>query len=645
MFIIPNQESKKHLQDNKSNLTGTLYKTRNIDLDDEGYIKLASPTVAVMTEDDDPEFDTVDALNVGDSEILFNADEVFTGRMEMDTLDSRAGDTNSPTPSVEEDVIFFNETNVVSDGSGLEYESSAGVWTSVSMGLTTNVPTAFAVWETEAVLAVGNNNEVHFLKTDWSVDATTLTLPPDYQVSSLAVQGSQLFIGTRSKSGREAMMFVVGTIQVGIDRSYGVGCFEVSSIRPFKSSVALMLVNGRLVRFNGGGFDILAVLPIYNKNIEWGNASNDNSTVSNRAMTVDGDKIYINLSNQTRNGLLRILPDFPAGGWCYDDRTGSLYHRYAPTLSTVNKKTGSAVTIDDSANNFTLTSGNLDASETGMPVMYIEGSVIEGINESTAYYLIKDSSTVFRLANSYAEAIAGTNITFTGTGNVSTEFYFQEISDYGHTVFGNRMAFGVLNDLMFDDRLMGRVVMTANIYDKQSAGDFCVACGISPFLPNRGYFVLPRLNSGALEDEYTNAYLKHAPLKNDDLIILKYKHIEKYGYPFSSIRNDNSTKHYGTWTDTDTFTTTADLSEVVAGEEIEIISGVGSGHIAFVESISEASGTYTVNLTEAFPFASASDIMQFNVDNWLEAGRITADTQKRVVAINSLLGLSQNSFK
>jgi len=630
MFIIPNQETKEHLQSNINDLSGTIYKSRNIELDEKGYIKLAQPTVSVMTENDDADLDTIDAMYPSDSLVILNSDEVFKGSLDMTVFGDDSGDTNRPTPSVEEDVIFFNDTDVVTDGTGLKYESSSNVWTTVALSFSSLIPKAMEKWETEGVLAVGNDNEVKFVKQDWSVHATTLTLPPDYQVSSLAVQGSQLFIATRSKSGGEAMMFVVGTIQVGIDFAYGVGTFEIASIKPFKSSVVLITTNGALLRFNGGGFDVLAVLPIHQKNIEWGDANNDYSTVSNRAMSIDGDLILINLSNETQNGVLQILPDFPAGVWCYDSNNGSLYHRYAPTWSQVRILAGTQVTVDITANDFTLTSGNLDNIVTGMPMLYkpVGSPAIPEFKQAVAYYIIKNSSTEFQFAETYAEAIAGNAIDISDAGNTNQEFYVQLINDYGWTHFGSRMALAVLNNLMFDSNLMGRLCLSADIFGKQSTTTRTTLCGISPFLPNRGYFVTPRLNSSAYEDEYTNVYIKHAPLKKDDLIIIKYKDIEKANYPFSSVQYPQTANWRATWSDTNTFTTVADLSEVVIGDEIEIIAGVGSGHIAFVESISEASGTYTVNLTEAFPFAVSGDLMEFNVDNFKEAGRITVATQK-----------------
>lgn len=629
MFIIPNQISKQHLQTNKNDLSGTIYKSRNIDLDEGGYIKLASPSFSVFSTADDVNFDDADAMFPSENDIFINSDDVFNGAIDFGTITNRSTDTNVPTPSVEEDVVFFNDTEVVSDGSSIFYRSAQTVWTTVSTSLTTTTPTVMTPWETEGVLAVGNNNVVKFIDTAWAINGTVLTLPADYQVSSLAVQGSNLYIGTRSKSGGEAMMFVVSTIQVGIDFSYGVGTFEIMSVKPFKSSVALIVSNGLLLRFNGGGFDPLAVLPVYKKEIEWADANNDYTVVANRAMTIDGDLIYVNLSNRTENGVLQILPDFIAGIWCYDDENGSFYHRYGISSSIVQKILGTNVTVDASANDFTLTSGNLDNVVTGMPVLYDRRSntAIPDIKESTAYYVIKNSSTEFQLATTYANAVLGTAVDITGVGTTSQRFYIIQTNDYGWGLLESRMSVAVLNNKLFDSELAGRIAFTGNATQKQATTDLTVLCGVSPFLPNRGYFVTPRLNSSILEDEYTNIHIKYHPLQGDDTIIIKYKDIDKYNYPFSSVRYSNTANWGGLWTSTTVFTTTADLSAVVVGEEVEIISGVGSGHIAFIETIEESSGTYTVTLDEAFPFVSANDIMKFNVDNYKKVGTITASNQ------------------
>jgi len=628
-FIIPNQETKTHLQENKNNLSGTIFKSKNIDLDDEGYITMAEPSFAVMTTDDDADLDDVDAMLASADTIFFNSDEVFSGDMNLNTLTNRASDTDQPTPSIEEDVVFFNDTEVVSDAGDIYYRAGT-TWTQVSTNVSSTAPTVMCTWESEATLVVGADNTIKFVNTSWAIHATVLTLPVDFQVSSLCVQGNQLFVGTRSQSGQEAKMFTVSTIQVGIDFAYGVGTFEIMSIKPFKSSVVAITSLGQLLRFNGGGFDQIGQLPVYNTSIEWADANNDYSTVANRAMVVDGDLVYINLASFTENGRWKILPDFLSGIWCYDDTNGSLYHKFAPSSTTIQRITGGSVTVDATDNDFTLTSGNLNSVITGMPVLFDQGShAIGGLKESVCYFIIKDSSTVFRLASSYANAIAGDEIDITAPSGTTQTWFIFKTNDYGWGAYGNRMAMAILTNRLFDSNTCGRICFSATLNAKQNfSTELTVINGISPFLPNRSYFVTPRLTSSNITDAYGNVCIKYFPLGPDDEIIIKYKDIDKKDYPFSSIQYNDTTNWNGTWTSTTVFTSVADLSMVVAGDEIEIIAGTGSGHIANVASIAENAGTYTVTLDEDFPFAVANDLMRFNVDNFTELCRITADSNE-----------------
>lgn len=633
-FIIPNQQSKKHLQDNKSDITGTIYQSRNINLDEDGYIKLAEATYAQFTTDDDAEFNTVDAMFPSDSNIYMNSDQVFSGRAGIDYLKNHSGDTDSPTPSVEEDVVYFNGTEVVSDGGSIYYRSASPTWTSVSVsgsGWDTGSPTSMCMFEGANVLAVGNNNVVKFVDTSWAVSATVLVLPDQYRVSSMDSIGSNLYIATRNDAGTESMLFVAGGVQASADLSYPTGAWELMSIKRLKSSIVGINSLGEIIRFNGAGFDVLATLPVYKTNLEWGDALNDYSRVSNRALTVDGDLIYVNVDSRIYDAKYQAIPNFPAGVWCYDTSNGSFYHRYSPSYSRVQNIWGALVTVNTTDNNFTLTSGNLDTVMTGMPVMYeLQSPNIPELRDGgEVYYIIKDSSTVFRLASTYTDALAGTEIDITGVGSTSQYFHIFKTNDYGWTRYGrNRMSMAILNSKIFDSKYAGRICMTARLFAKQNNSTYkSVFSPINPYLPNRGYFITPRLNSANIEDTHNALFIKYKPLGVDDSIIVKYKTSSRKDYPKSSVEFIQTADWKATWTDTDTFTTVADLSDAEVGDEIELIAGVGSGHMAHISSLSETAGTWTVKLDEAFPFAVASDVFYFNIDNWTRLATITNTTE------------------
>jgi hypothetical protein len=80
---------------------------------------------------------------------------------------------------------------------------------------------------------------------------------------------------------------------------------------------------------------------------------------------------------------------------------------------------------------------------------------------------------------------------------------------------------------------------------------------------------------------------------------------------------DSTTDGIITWVDSDTFTTTdTQWANVLAGDEVEVIQGAGSGYLFHVSSITVNAGTYTVNLDESVKNVSASDVGRAIVSRW-----------------------------
>lgn len=85
----------------------------------------------------------------------------------------------------------------------------------------------------------------------------------------------------------------------------------------------------------------------------------------------------------------------------------------------------------------------------------------------------------------------------------------------------------------------------------------------------------------------------------------KYRTEKRTGYPLYV----NS----ATWASATTFTTTADISLVEVGDEVEIISGYGAGHLAH---ITEITGTTTKTVTIDTSIGSASQTVNVRFQNW-----------------------------
>ena len=83
----------------------------------------------------------------------------------------------------------------------------------------------------------------------------------------------------------------------------------------------------------------------------------------------------------------------------------------------------------------------------------------------------------------------------------------------------------------------------------------------------------------------------------------------------------------GTFTSTSVFTSTAGLSNVVAGDEVMIFHGRGAGGTYKISTITFSTPTYTVTLSEAI--TNASGTMFFRVADWTEAAIISTQGIER----------------
>lgn len=625
MIKIP--QSGKITQDNKSDKVGILYKTRNMNLSKEGYLKMSPRMISVMNTDDNAEFDNADAMILTGSNMLVVGDKVFEGDVGLTTLTENA-ETNFPSPGAEESACLFAGKKVVSDGAGIVH-ATTGAWTAVGLSLSTTNPTSLHVFEGKSSLMVGNNNIVKLLDSSFAV-TQTLTLPAEFKVTSLASNGATAYVATRHANNGNAQLFTWDGNGSAASASYPVGCFELSTIKAYDSSIAGITSLGQLVRFTGGGFSELAVLPIYNEDEEWADSNNDHSKVSDLGMAVDGSVIYIMIDGSTSlNYPRRVKSQYLSGLWCYDPDVG-LYHHSSPSYSTISTQTIVYTTdINTTTNVITVTTAPI----TGSPVYYDKSSsstAIGGLKDDKLYYTIKLTGTTIKLAESATDATAGTAIDLTSTGDGNHKLHFIEVYDYGWTYTNNRQSVAVMTSEAFNTNLCGRLAITGHL--DVAGTDKYSLCGEFPALPNISSFETARVYSDEVEDAAVQVHLKYQPLTDDDEIVIKIKDSEREGIPIMSPNeSDTSTGWRGTWSDTDTFTTTVDLTDVQAGDEIEIIAGKGAGFTAHVSGTpSSSSGTWTVNLDEAFDWAVATNVFYFKVDNYKKKRIVSKTNQDSV---------------
>lgn len=125
-----------------------------------------------------------------------------------------------------------------------------------------------------------------------------------------------------------------------------------------------------------------------------------------------------------------------------------------------------------------------------------------------------------------------------------------------------------------------------------------------------GYLIFNKVFSASIEDSFKKIYTIYKKLLNSaDKISVKYRTEEDVPLEVTI-----------TWSDTDTFTTTTDISEYAEGDEVQVTQGTGGGKTAHISSISESGGTYTVNLDDTI--TGASGTAKIFLSHWISIGDI-----------------------
>jgi hypothetical protein len=148
---------------------------------------------------------------------------------------------------------------------------------------------------------------------------------------------------------------------------------------------------------------------------------------------------------------------------------------------------------------------------------------------------------------------------------------------------------------------------------------------------NLGYFVSPKIYGGDINEMWQRVWLDYEKLQAAGYtVILKYRQSVDYtdAYGFSQ---------QGNWMTSLTASTSAtEFSTVSAGDEIEVLSGEGSGLSANIESITEAGGVYAITTDTAV--TNASGTFRYRISNWKKVDSITD-----LVNTNKEFGIGVNS--
>jgi hypothetical protein len=133
-----------------------------------------------------------------------------------------------------------------------------------------------------------------------------------------------------------------------------------------------------------------------------------------------------------------------------------------------------------------------------------------------------------------------------------------------------------------------------------------------------GYFVTQFINSEQVKDTWNKIVLKYKQLLSaTDKITIKIR-----------IRETDSTEMTANWINNTSFTTSTDLSAYSIGDEIEILSGLGSGKCAHITTLQEGdSNTYIVDIDSAVD-GITTGTSKVRVQKWIKLSDVSNQTNE-----------------
>lgn len=610
---------------NGSDLTPNIHYTKNISLDEEGYIKLSPPFPRLIATSETADFERLmDITSIGSASAqtykALTDGNIYT--IDLDDL-SVTLDAGAPTGNANESRFtgwkggdWYINTN--SDIYSLQ--TTAGtVW---DIENTDSIDHAEIFVNRNTLVGVGSGGSTVQQYTESDMDGTTptgnnsgttLTLPSNFEITGLAYSNYRIGVATRNSTGGSAYFFTWDGTTTQANQGIPVYAQAIIDVVAYKNSWVVLTSLGELLYFNGGGFDTLGALPCFYFDANW----IVSGTVSHgRTMQTDGDIIYFNLgslleSSPDDSGILR---GFYSGAWCYDPRFG-IYHRYG-------------------ISNSKLTTGSISATSgtfTSTAHLLLTGDVVLDAN-GLAYYAIYVTDNTFKLADTYALAVAGTASSDFGTSSYTLSWIKRE--DWAQLT-ANNTQFGACrrfeNGIGLDNDGVLPFFIGLSIATKAMATD-AITSVMAPSFENIGSVVYSKVKSQSIEDMWQSILIKYRPISEGDKIVLKYKIRDYYKQiaigEAGDISADASTANYITWVDSTSFTTTKDLTGVLVGHEVEFMSGAGAGSTAHITSITDNSGTWTVVVDEAIRGASSGNKSTCIFDSFVKGQVITADNQE-----------------
>lgn len=624
---------------NNSNLFGTMFVTKNLTFDEEGYLKLSYSPRGIIDESIDADVGLPVTIVRGEDYPYFlgTSDETFDAEYELlDTRPTQIATAGVTAPGIDGDAKYISGQLIVSSSTDVDYYTdSTNTWTDTNISLTSGVQHPIESFISLAAVAIANGNTVRLYQSPLTATPTlirTLTIPSDFEIIALKYFNQNLYIATNNVFGGKAYMFVWNGLGSAAQSAFEVDSNILFNLESYRGTIVGLSGSGALLSFNGSGFDLLAAFPIYYTDMSI--SGDGNPRIYRNSILSNDEILYIlftnSINDSSPSGTLTYQPE---GVWCFDPKVG-LYHRYSTSASLTLIESIVSGSVNTTNNTITVTS----APVTGTEVVFTEQFGLAPLVNGTKYYVIKVDSTTIKLAETLADALANNPIDFTSVSGTN-KFTFYPNVDFGQFYSDRAFSLYVI-ERPVQNRLYGTdAIFGFEVFRRDNTGNYNTY-NVSVFgVESRGYFITPQILSPEVKDDFNELTLKFVPLKHEtDKIIIKYRTTD-------DVRDFITLGDWGiTWTSSTTFTTTQEAwaeakTAYDAGKkyEVEILTGGGAGILAHIQNITESSGTYTVTIDETYDNYVSGDIGKAIFRNFIKFKTIEYDTSEGSDAQRGLL--------
>lgn len=623
--MFPQADKRILVTNGKNAYQGTISYAKNIDLSEDGYLKLSPPMCTVFSSEDAADFGLpydIFTRTEGTYKIVGPGSDSYELNLSLLTMvidGSFPGGTNGLriVPWVSNN-WFLNAPAAVYD-----YDGSTASATYTSR--ISNDLDFIALFISRNTLVGRDPSNVNkLLQYTAAFGASTdLTLPENYAVTGAAFSNELMGVATRQRKNQgNAILAIWGGSDTAADSIYPVNDPYILDIAAYKSSWVLLTSGGLLLYFNGGGFEELGRLPMYDLQQRIVDFTPTLTVNFGKLIHVDGDKVYVSCASLPESARSRepYTPFYSGGAYCFDPKHG-FYHHAAPSYSEYDSES-----ITFSSNVGTTAEAHFLA--TGDEIWPAATD-----NEFTAgktYFAIKLTGTTFSVASSYENALAGTVMTVT---NAAYDLFYVKRTDYGIESLKLADSGLVRNEKDYSGYNTSGALpffLGAKVHPNNLATARVNVINISvPVMHNRGYFVLGKFQTGSLENDWHGVAVKYSKLKAQDKIIVKAKTKDAEPIVVGDLTLFESTySGEGATFDSSAqyFTTTVDLTGVEEGDEVHVFAGPGAGGSAHITTINgDVTGGWEVLLDEPIRGTVSGRVSCVSIDKFKKLGVITSD--------------------